>query len=130
MTDDQNPFTDLERAIAMRSAIRRLNGAGDLRRSASIRNSCSAGPRARITAAENPEYGFNSARTSFQSWPPGTELLDAETGRQKSSAKFVNAFREQNPRNEWSEIPAETRYLASCRKRGVCKDWMVGATGI
>src|SRR5258706_11426645 len=29
------------------------------------RNSCTAGPRSRITAAENPEYGFNSARTSL-----------------------------------------------------------------
>src|SRR6266478_158628 len=28
-------------------------------------------------------------------------------------------------RTEWPEIPAETRYSASCRKRSVCGDWMV-----
>jgi len=44
--------------------------------------------------------------------PPGTEFLDAETGRQKSPPKWVNAHRDKNPGNEWSEIPAETRYSA------------------
>src|SRR6266404_7731577 len=57
--------------------------------------------------------------------PPGTEFLDAETGRQKSPPKWVSAHRDKNPGNEWSEIPAETHYLASCRKRVVFKDWMV-----
>ena len=56
---------------------------------------------------------------------PGTEFLDAETGRQKSQPKNVNAGRDQNPGSEWPEIPAETSYLASYRKRAVCKDWMV-----
>src|SRR5258706_13006065 len=56
---------------------------------------------------------------------PGTEFLDAETGRQKSSRKSVNACRDQNPRDEWPEMPAETPYLASYRKRAVCGDWMV-----
>jgi hypothetical protein len=31
----------------------------------------------------------------------------------------------QKSGNEWSEIPAETPYLALCRKRAVCKDWVV-----
>src|SRR6266404_2708341 len=60
-----------------------------------------------------------------QGWPPGTEFLDAETGRQKSPPKWVNAGRDQNPGCEWPEIPAERPYLASYRKRAVCGDWMV-----
>jgi hypothetical protein len=51
--------------------------------------------------------------------------LDAETGRQKSPPKRVNARRDQNPGCEWPEIPAERPYLASYRKRAVCGDWMV-----
>ena len=62
---------------------------------------------------------------SPSSGPPGTEFLDAETGRQKQSAKRANARRDQNPGSERSEIPAETPYLASYRKRAVCGDWMV-----
>jgi hypothetical protein len=31
----------------------------------------------------------------------------------------------QKSGNEWSEIPAETPYLAPCRKRAVCKGWVV-----
>jgi hypothetical protein len=60
-----------------------------------------------------------------QSRLPGTEFLDAETKRQKSPLKCANAYRDQNPGSEWPEIPAETGYLASYRKRAVCKDWMV-----
>jgi hypothetical protein len=62
--------------------------------------------------------------------PPGTEFLDAETKRQKSSFKRANARRDQNLGNEWPEIPAETHYLASYWKYPVCGDWMVGTTGI
>ena len=61
---------------------------------------------------------------------PGTEFLDAETGRQKSPLKRANAHRDKNSGIEWPEIPAETPYLKSYRKRAVCGDWMVGATGI
>src|SRR5260370_28858553 len=56
--------------------------------------------------------------------PPGTEFLDAETGRQKPPPKWGSAHRDKNPGNEWSEIPAETHYFSSCRKRAVCKDWL------
>jgi len=56
---------------------------------------------------------------------PGTEFLDAETKRQKSLFKRANAPRDQTPGTEWPEIPTETRYSASCRKRAVCGDWMV-----
>jgi hypothetical protein len=71
-----------------------------------------------ITAAS--AAGFRA-----QTGPPGTEFLDAETGPQISPPKWVSAHRDKNPGNEWSEIPAETPYLALCRKRAVCKDWMV-----
>jgi hypothetical protein len=42
----------------------------------------------------------------------------------------VSAYRDKNPGNEWSEIPAETPYLALCGKRAVCKDWMVEVVGL
>jgi hypothetical protein len=74
------------------------------------------------------EYGIG-AQISPSSGPPGTEFLDAETGRQKQSAKRANARRDQNPGNERSEIPAETPYLAWYRKRAVCGDWMVEVVG-
>ena len=89
-----------------------------------------AGLRSRITAAQNPEYGFKCAGLRAQSRPPGTEFLDAETRRQKSPLKRANAHRDQNPRNEWPEIPAETPYLASSPKCAVCEGWVVGAVGL
>ena len=52
---------------------------------------------------------------------PGTEFLDAETKRQKSSFKRANARKDENLRVEWPEIPAGTPYLAPYRKRAVCK---------
>jgi hypothetical protein len=61
--------------------------------------------------------------------PPGTEFLDAETGCQKSPLRRANAHRDKDLRNEWPEIPAETPYLASYRKRAVCGDWMVEVVG-
>src|SRR5258707_15249494 len=69
--------------------------------------------------------GCSAVQPCAQPRPPGTEILDAETKRQKSSFKRANARRDQNPGTEWPEIPAETRYSASCRKRAVCKDWVV-----
>jgi hypothetical protein len=64
-----------------------------------------------------------------QPQPPGTEFLDAETKRQKSSFKRANARRDENSRVEWPEIPAGTLYLASYRKRAVCKGWVVEVVG-
>jgi hypothetical protein len=61
--------------------------------------------------------------------PPGTEFLDAVTGCQKSPLRRANAHRDKDLRNEWPEIPAETPYLASYRKRAVCGDWMVEVVG-
>jgi hypothetical protein len=40
----------------------------------------------------------------------------------KNRRENLNAFRDQNPRNEWPEMPVETPYLTSCRKRAVCGD--------
>src|SRR4029077_16581114 len=37
----------------------------------------------------------------------------------------ANVGRDQSSGIEWPKIPAETTYLASYRKRVVCKDWMV-----
>jgi hypothetical protein len=72
----------------------------------------------------------NAVELRAQARPPGTEFLDAETGRQKPPLKCANAHRDQNPGIEWPEILAETHYSASYRNRAVCEDWMVGATGI
>src|SRR5258708_14482355 len=109
-------------------AIRRLNGAGSLRRSASIRNNCGTAQklRSRITAAQNIRItGAVRSNFALKTRSAGTEFLDAETGRQKSQPKSVNAGRDQNPGSERPEIRAERPYLASYRKRAVCGDWMV-----
>src|SRR5258705_4000032 len=92
-------------------------------------------PQTGIPAAQPKISNYSNAKGRFtgacavgldaQGWPPGTEFLDAETGRQKSPPKWVNAGRDQNPGCEWPEIPAERPYLASYRKRAVCGDWMV-----
>src|SRR5712672_4849487 len=92
-------------------------------------------PQSRITAApvEDPNYSgpkvgiAGAVRSNFalNARLPGTEFLDAETGRQKSSRKSVNACRDQSPGRKWPEIPAEAPYVASTRERVVCGDWMV-----
>src|SRR5260370_4472684 len=61
---------------------------------------------------------------------PGTEFLGAETKRQKSPLKCANVRGDQNPGSGWPEIPAETPYSESTRKRAFCKDWMVVDTVI
>ena len=107
----------------------RLNGVGSLRRSDSILNSCSAGTRSR--KQNGPKVGIAAANMvglRARVRLPGTEFLDAETKRQKSSFKRANACRDQNPGIKWPEIPAETPYSESYRKRAVCEDWMVVCT--
>jgi hypothetical protein len=94
-----------------------------------IRNKCGTGPRSRITAVQTRNTAATARRPRAQTLPPGTEFLDAETGRQKSPLKRANAHRDQNSRSEWPEIPAEMPYLASYRKRSVCEDWMVETEG-
>src|SRR5258707_4692121 len=114
----------------MPSAIRRLNGAGNLRRSDSIRNRLQ--PRPKVPNYGGPKVGIAGAvRSNFvlKARLPGTEFLDAETGRQKPPPKRVSAHRDQSPRSKWPEIPGETPYFASYRNRAVCGDWMVEVVG-
>src|SRR6266852_3972222 len=92
-------------------------------------------PQSRITAApvQDPNYsgpkvgvaGAVRSNLALIVRLPGTEFLDAETGRQKSSRKNVNACRDQSPGSKWLEIPAEAPNLASTRERVACGDWMV-----
>src|SRR5450631_2557742 len=96
-------------------------------------------PQSRITAApvQDPNYSgpkvgiAGAVRSDFalKARLSGTEFLDAETGRQKSSRKSANACRDQSPGSKWPEIPAEEPYLASTRERVACGDWMVEAVG-
>jgi hypothetical protein len=96
---------------------------GSLRRSGSIRNSCSDGPRSRITLVQSWNPCARAVNFAPKVHPPRTEFLDAETGRQKPPLKCADAHRDQNPGIEWPEIPAETPYLTSYGKRAVCGDW-------
>jgi hypothetical protein len=75
------------------------------------------------------QFGRSTVRLHAQPRLPGTEFLDAETGRQKPPPKCANAHRDQNPGIESPEMPAETPYWTSCRKRAVCGDWMVEVVG-
>src|SRR6478672_7891058 len=86
---------------------------------------CGARTQSGITAApaHDPEFRVqNAVELRAQARPPGTEFLDAETGRQKPPPKCANVGRDQSPGIEWPKIPAETPYLASWRKRAVCGD--------
>ena len=53
----------------------------------------------------------------------GTEFLDAETGRLKSPLRRLDTCRDQNPRNERPEIPAENALfsvvLETCGLQGL-----------
>src|SRR6266566_5296560 len=81
------------------------------------------GPELRRT--QRSKFHCGAIQLRVQPRPPGTEFLEAETKRQKSSSKRANARRDQNSLIEWPEIPAKTLELASCRKPAVCGDWMV-----
>jgi hypothetical protein len=48
-----------------------------------------------------------AAQTSTSKLVTGTEFLDAETRRLKSPLRHLDTGRDQNPRNERPEIPAE-----------------------
>jgi len=66
-----------------------------LRRSDSIRNSCRARPKLRITVAQSRNYGLKRGSSFALAWPSGTEFFDAETKRQKSSLQCAKAYRDQ-----------------------------------
>jgi len=72
-----------------------------------IRDKIAASKRKGIWVGGNLPLGYEM---NVQARPPGTEFLDAETGRQKSPLKCVNAYRDQNPGIERPEIPVETPY--------------------
>src|SRR5258707_14701280 len=76
------------------------------------------------TRAETKIREASGRKSAQKGRPPGTEFLDAETGRQKPPPKRVSAHRDQSPRSKWPEIPGETPYFASYRNRAVCGDWM------
>ena len=112
------------------SVIRRPNGADNLRCSDSIRNNCPVGPKIpELPRRKTRNYGCKCGRISCRSRPPGTEFLDAETGRQKPPPKRLSAHRDQSPRSKWPEIPGETPYFASYRNRAVREDWVVEVVG-
>jgi hypothetical protein len=48
----------------------------------------------------------NAVELRAQARPPGTEFLDAETGRQKPPLKCDNAHRDENPGIEWPTTSA------------------------
>jgi hypothetical protein len=73
--------------------------------------------------------GAGAADLASKAWLPGTDFWDPETGRRKSALKYLSARRDQSPASEWPEIPAETPYSESYRKRAVCEDWMVEVVG-
>ena len=66
---------------------RRLNGAGSLRRPG-LAEGQPRDPKVGIT-------GASAVELRAQAWSPGTEFLDAETGRQKSPPKRVITHRDK-----------------------------------
>jgi hypothetical protein len=97
--------------------------------SASIQNDCRAGPRSQLQRLKSRSCGCSAVPLRTIARLLGTEFLEAETGRQKSSRKSVNACRDQSPGSKWPEIPAEAPNLASTREGVACGDWMVEAVG-
>src|SRR5258707_2961587 len=65
------------------------------------------------------------ARASRASPAAGNGIFGCGDRAPKIVDKCANAHRDKNPGIEYAEIRAETPYLASRRKRVVCKDWMV-----
>ena len=78
---------------------------------------------------ETVEYG-GAVQLRAQSPAAGNGIFGCRDRAPKSPLKCANVGRDQNPRSEWPEIPAETPYSESYRKRAVCEDWMVGAPGL
>src|SRR6266404_6850735 len=99
---------------------RRPNGADNLRRSDSIRNNCPVGPQIpELPRRKTRNYGCKCGRISYRSRPPGTEFLDAETGRQKPPPKRVSAHRDQSPRSKWPEIPRNALFCVVSESCGL-----------
>src|SRR5258705_12902628 len=84
-----------------------------------------------MTAAQKSELRV-AVRSNFVAPSPaaGNGIFGCRDRAPKSPLKCANVGRDQNPRSEWPEIPAETHYSESYRKRAVCEDWMVVCTVI
>src|SRR5258705_10047282 len=83
-----------------------------------------------MTAAQKSELRV-AVRSNFVAPSPaaGNGIFGCRDRAPKSPLKCANVGRDQNPRSEWPEIPAETPYSESYRKRAVCEDWMVEVVG-
>jgi len=57
--------------------------------------------------------------------PPGTGVLDAETGPQNSRPETKVARRDQKDPKPVAQIPAQTAYLNLAGKYPVRRDWVV-----
>src|SRR5260221_10648419 len=88
----------------------------------SIRNNCRADPRS--LNYRGAKRGITAASAVGFVPEPGRRERNFWMRRQAVKNRHQNgsAHRDKNPGNEWSEIPAETHYFSSCRKRAVCKD--------
>jgi hypothetical protein len=109
--------------------MRRLNGSGSLRRSDLIQNNCRAGPRSQLRRPKSRNCGCSAVQLRAQSPAAGNGIFRCRDRAPKTATKMRARHRDQNPGSEWPEIPAETPYSASYRKRAVCGDWMVEALG-
>src|SRR5260221_2027998 len=85
-----------------------------------------------MTIRGEPAFGRGSGAVQLRAQSPaaGNGIFGCRDRAPKSPLKCANVGRDQNPRSEWPEIPAETPYSESYRKRAVCEDWMVGAPGL
>src|SRR6266436_6134725 len=78
-----------------------------------------------IRAPQKPDLAPSSGVLYVPHGPPGTEFLDAETGRKKSPPETANAHRDQEPGMRPAKIPAETAYFRLTTVGAVWEDWMV-----
>src|SRR5258708_37790491 len=91
-----------------------------------MRNRLQPRRRSRITGRpKSRNYGCSAVQLRAQSPAAGNGIFGCRDRAPKSPLKCGNVGRDQNPRSEWPEIPAETPYSESYRKRAVCEDWMV-----
>src|SRR6266576_138375 len=73
------------------------------------------GPELRRT--QRSKFHCGAIQLRVQPRPPGTEFLEAETKRQKSSSKRANARRDQNSLIEWHRNPLFDVVLETCGLR-------------
>src|SRR5258707_3633562 len=81
--------------------------------------------RCELRRPKSRNYGCSAVQLRAQSPAAGNGIFGCRDRAPKSPLKCGNVGRDQNPRSEWPEIPAETPYSESYRKRAVCEDWMM-----